>query len=75
MTTAEYQKQRLEIIRELGRLENIGWGNDKTDETIFPYVIIEAINLLLNSQPEQKLVDFTPTGEAVQDMIKEAMAL
>ena len=75
MTTADYQIKRLEIIRELGRLENIGWGNDKTDETIFPYVIIEAMNLLLNSRPEQELVDFTPTGEAVRAMIKEAMAL
>jgi len=73
MTTAEYDVGKLKIVSELARMEKIGWGNDKTDPTIFPYVIIEAINLLINSQPKPKMTDYTKTGEMASAMVDEIL--
>lgn len=41
-----YEKTRKQIIIELSRLEEVGWGNEKTYPTINPYIIMEAIEFL-----------------------------
>jgi len=71
MKTEDYTSQKLSIIQELARLEKIGWGNEKTDPTIFPYVIIEAINLLMNSKPADVLMDYTQTGKLAEEMVND----
>jgi len=73
MTVADYDGLKLSIVSELARLEKIGWGNEKTDPTIFPYVIIEAINLLINSQPKKTMTDYTQTGEMACLMVEEIL--
>jgi len=73
MTGADYDVSKLSIVSELARLEKIGWGNEKTDPTIFPYVIIEAINLLINSQPKKTMTDYTQTGEMACLMVEEIL--
>ena len=73
-TKEEYKSHKLKMIEELARLEKIGWGNDKTDPVIFPYVIIEAINLLMNSQPVEVLMDYTNTGKLAGEMVDDIWA-
>ncbi len=74
MTTEDYNSQKLSIIQELARMEKIGWGNDKTDDKIFPYVIIEAIKLLMNSKPTDVLMNYTQTGGSAQAMVDDIWA-
>lgn len=71
MTNEEYRSNKLSTIQELARLEKLGWGNEKTDPTIFPYVIIEAINLLMNSQPNDVLMDYTQTGKGATELVDD----
>ena len=71
MTKEKYKENKLSIIQSLARLEKLGWGSDKADDTIFPYVIIEAINLLMNSEPTDVLMDYTATGDSAQAMVDD----
>ena len=71
MNANNYGSKKLEIIQELARLEKIGWGNDDTDSTIFPYVIIEAINILMNSRATEVVTDFAGTGDHAYEMIND----
>ena len=71
-TAADYVDHKGYIIKELARLESMPWSeNDKVSETIFPYVIVEAINLLLNSQPIEDLKDNTLTGKLTKEMLNK----
>ena len=58
------------IIQELARLEQMDWAKDeKIKHTIFPYVLMEAINMLKNSKEIDNPVDYFPTGKEARKMI------
>jgi hypothetical protein len=65
------QKHKSGILKELARLERIGWVTEESAGTIFPYVIIEAINLLKNSEIIESPIDYTKTGRLAQKMLDD----
>ena len=63
------------IIKDLAKLETMDWANDpKIAGSIFPYVLIEAINLLKNSIIIEYPIDYTSTGENAQKMLGEVLS-
>lgn len=62
------------IIRELARLETKNWAkDDDIASSIFPYVLVEAINILKNSKVIDNPIDYTKTGEQSKKMIEEIL--
>lgn len=60
-------------MSELAKLEGLSWAKDhKVAESVFPYVLIEAINLLKNSKIIERPIDYAKTGEEAQKLLKEA---
>lgn len=62
----------MSITKELAKLERLNWSKDKAiADSIFPYVLVEAINLLLNAQPKDGkfIVDYTRTSEKTKKML------
>ena len=60
------------IIKELAMLEKLGWASDKKiAATIFPYVLVEAINLLMNSDLKKNPVDYTKNGKESEELINK----
>ena len=60
------------VTMELARLEELNWAADKkVAESIFPYVLVEAINLLLNAEPkDEKLIkDYMVSGDVAKKLI------
>jgi hypothetical protein len=59
-----YEEHKQGMIKELARLESMNWSKDeKVAGSIFPYVLVEAINLLMNSQAKDEVRDYMLTGE------------
>ena len=72
-TKQDWRKQMMSITKELAKLEKLVWSKDKkVAESVFPYVLVEAINLLLNAQPKDGkfIVDFTRTAEKTEKMLE-----
>lgn len=70
--TKDWDEQKKNIMRELARLEQMNWAaDDKVAQTIFPYVLVEAINLLKNSTLVDNPVDYADSGENATKMVKE----
>ena len=62
------------VIKELAKLERMDWTKDiKIAASIFPYVLIEAINLLKNSEIIENPIDYTTTGENAQKMLDKIL--
>lgn len=58
------------IIQELAKLERLNWSKDKKiASSIFPYVLVEAINLLLNSTVNEECVDYMSTSKEVRETL------
>lgn len=71
-TKEEMEEAKKGIIKELAKLENMKWTADsEIAATIFPYVLIEAINLLRNSEIISNPKDYTSTGADAKNMIIE----
>ena len=71
----DWNKHKQEIMAELARLEEMNWAaDDKVAATIFPYVLVEAINLLKNSTIVANPVDYSETGDGAIKMIDELVA-
>ena len=71
-TQQDWRIKMKAVITELAGLEELNWAADeKVAENIFPYVLIEAINLLLNAEPkEEKFIrDYTATGDMTEKLI------
>lgn len=71
-TKHDWRKQMMSITKELAKLEKLNWSKDKKiAESVFPYVLVEAINLLLNASPkdEMRIVDYTKTSEKTKKML------
>ncbi len=63
-------KGKKEIIQELARLESMNWAKDKKiAHAIFPYVLMDAINMLMNSKKIDNPVDYFSTGKKARKMI------
>jgi len=72
MTTLKKKKDS--IIKELAKLERMNWAKDESiADTIFPYVLLEAINLLKNSKLIDNPVDYTKTSEDSKKMLAEIL--
>lgn len=57
------------MIDELARLESMNWSkDDAVAATIFPYVLVEAINILKNSNIVDAPVDYTKTGKEAEQL-------
>jgi hypothetical protein len=72
-TKQDWRKQMKSITKELAKLEKMNWAkNDEIADSIFPYVLVEAINLLLNAQPkEEKFIkDWMATEEKMKKVIE-----
>ena len=74
-TKEELSKAKEGIISSLAELESKNWNADpEVAASIFPYVLIEAINLLKNSEIIENPIDYTSTGENATNMIKEILS-
>jgi len=74
MNKKDFEESKVNIIEELARLEEMPWcENDEIAGTIFPYVLIEAINILKNSKIIENPIDYTSTGEDAKKMIQEIL--
>jgi len=68
----DWNTHKKNIIKELAKLENMDWAeNDEIADSIFPYVLIEAINILKNSEIIKNPKDLTNTGEKVSVLIEK----
>lgn len=67
----DWNQHKKTIMRELARLEALPWyADEKVSETIFPYVLVEAINLLKNSVIVPDPIDHTKTGDGATAMLE-----
>lgn len=67
----DWNEHKKTIMRELARLESLPWATNETvAETIFPYVLVEAINVLKNSVIVPNPIDHTKTGDDITAMLK-----
>ncbi len=74
METVDYEDKKKSIIKELAKLQRLNWGADKqVAESVFPYVLIEAINILKNSKINNEFVDYTKGGEDVEKLLDEVL--
>lgn len=72
--TSITEKHKKEIIKELIRLDSMKWYKDKeVARSIFPYVLVEAVNILKNSKIIVKPVDYCKTGKDLKKMKKEIL--
>jgi hypothetical protein len=72
-TKAKMKKQKETIIKELAKLETLNWtADEKVAGTIFPYVLVEAINLLKNSEIIENPVDYCSNSDDTNKMIEES---
>lgn len=70
----DFNKHKDSILKELARLERLSWAKDtKVAESIFPYAIVEAINLLLNSRLDGIWHDYTSTGEKTEETLSKIL--
>lgn len=65
----DWQKHKKSMIKELIKLEEIGFS-DEASEQVFPYVIIETLNILKNSEFVKNPVDLTKTGDDAKELLK-----
>lgn len=70
-----YKKHKETIIKELAKLEKVGWNNPENEDCVFPYVLLEAINLLKNSEIIENPVDYTKTGKKAEELIESILNL
>jgi hypothetical protein len=74
MTGLNWEEHKKNIIKELAKLERLNWAeNDGVAATIFPYVLIEAINILENSTAVENPVDYTLSGEDAEKMLDDIL--
>lgn len=69
----EWRDKMKSITKELAKLEKLNWAADtKVAESVFPYVLIEAINLLLNAKPKDEvyITDYTETSEKTRKVLE-----
>ena len=70
--TNNWDKQKESILKELAKLEDLNWAKDeKVADSVFPYVLVEAINLLKNSKIIDNPIDYTKTVKDTNKMIKQ----
>ena len=63
----EFVNHKIFVIKELARLETMDWGKDEmVAASISPYILVEAINILLNSEIIENPIDRVTTGEDAQ---------
>lgn len=68
------EKHKENILGELAKLESMNWAKDEdVAESVFPYVLIEAMNLLKNSKIVDDPVDYTKTGVEAKRMVDEIL--
>lgn len=71
---AFFENNKRTVIKELARLEKMdNYLNDKAAATIYPYVILEAINLLVNSKIVDDPKDYTQSGLSTDKMVDEML--
>jgi len=65
------EKQKQNIMQELAKLQSLKWASDpEIADSVFPYVLIEAINLLKNSEIVDNPTDFTKTGASAKELLE-----
>jgi hypothetical protein len=63
------------IIKELAKLESMNWAADnEVAESVFPYVLIEAINILKNSTIVDSPYDYAKTGKQAKAMLTQILS-
>jgi len=71
-TIGDWEGQKEDILYYLAKLETMNWAADpKIAESMFPYVLVEAINILKNSVIIDSPIDYTDTGSKAKSMISE----
>jgi hypothetical protein len=75
MDTVDYESKKESIIKELAKLERLNWSADeKVADSVFPYVLVEAINILKNSKINSEFVEYTKTSEDTNKLLDEILA-
>lgn len=70
-----WEDHKKSMIRELARLEKMNWVKDPVvARSIFPYVLIEAINILKNSTIVDAPIDYAKTGKDVDVLLEVGKA-
>lgn len=72
MTKQNWEKHKKDMIFELARLEKLGFS-DEANDTIFPHVLIETINILKNSVFVENPVSYTDTGKDANNMLDQIL--
>jgi len=69
----EEHKQNMMV--ELARLESMDWASDpKVAESIFPYVLVEAINILKNSEIVDNPKELAGSSEDVEKLLNSLIS-
>lgn len=69
------QKQKEKTIIELAKLESSNWASDDdVAKRVCPYVLIDAINILLNSEIVDRPSDYDKSGKAAQSMLDSVLS-
>ncbi len=59
------------LLKELAKLEQLNWAkDDEVADTVFPYVLIEAMNYILNSTPNATIFDYAETSDTARAMLE-----
>lgn len=72
--TKQFKLHKDFIIKELAKLERMNWTADKKiSASIFPYVLIEAINILKNSEIVENPVDYMGDTQSMEATMEEIL--
>lgn len=66
----DWESHKKAMMKELAKLEKLGFSEEAKDQ-VFPYVIVETINILKNSVFVNNPVDFAKTGKDARKMMSD----
>jgi len=72
MNKFKYKDDKKDVIlKELAKLEGMNWSKDKDIASqIFPYILVDTIELLLNSKTNPVWKDYTNTSDKTKKMLE-----
>lgn len=70
-TRQDWENHKTEIMSELAHLQSLNWAADEeVSSSIFPYVLIEALNILENSEFREAITDHASNGKDAKELLK-----
>jgi len=71
----KWEEHKQNMMVELARLESMDWASDpKVAESIFPYVLVEAINILKNSEIVDNPKELAGSSEDVEKLLNSLIS-